>query len=267
MDNGNIDIGGTPAGLPPMPSSNIGGVPVVGGGGRPPYGPAGVVSAEAAQKTENVLKFAAIGIGVLLVIAIVLFFWAFSQWQSARADVDGEIAVAVNAAIEVERKAGDERCAEQMKTPFSTLMSPVEYGPLIIKYPRNWAVFVESNAIGRDFKAYLHPQVVWPLSNTTRHALRVIEHYGIKQYDTYTNQYDKLVGRGMLKVQSFTVTNSAGGTTTGLRYDGQFDDNIRGAVVIFKIRDKTVWMRTDSEEFMADFNQIVETVTYREDEL
>ena len=267
MDNGSIDTGGVPAGLPPMPSSSIGGVPVVGGGGRPPYGPAGVVSAEAAQKTESVLKFAAIGIGVLLLIAIVLFFWAFSQWQSARADVEGEIAVAVNAAVEAERQAGDDRCAEQMKTPFMTLQSPVEYGPLIIQYPRNWSVFVESNTIGRNYVAYLNYPHVMPLGNDTRHALRVIQYDNIREYDTIIQRYNRLVDRRELSVQSFSVESTSGGVHTGLRYDGQFDKNIRGAAVIFKIRDKTVWLRTDSEEYLEDFNRIVETVTFREDAL
>ena len=50
---------------------------------------------------------------------------------------------------------------------------------------------------------------------------------------------------------------------TGTRLDGNFSKNIRGAAVIYKVRDKTATVRTDANEtFKADFNKIIQTINF-----
>jgi hypothetical protein len=48
----------------------------------------------------------------------------------------------------------------------------------------------------------------------------------------------------------------------GVRLDGNFSDEIRGAAVIFKIRDKTAVLRTDADTFKPDFETLIKTVTF-----
>jgi hypothetical protein len=48
----------------------------------------------------------------------------------------------------------------------------------------------------------------------------------------------------------------------GTRLDGSFSKDIRGSAVIFKIRDKTVTIRTDADTFRADFDALVATITF-----
>ena len=48
----------------------------------------------------------------------------------------------------------------------------------------------------------------------------------------------------------------------GTRLDGSFTEDIRGSAVIFKIRDKTVTLRSDAETFRADFDALIKTITF-----
>ena len=46
------------------------------------------------------------------------------------------------------------------------------------------------------------------------------------------------------------------------RFDGSFSDDIRGSAVIYKIRDKTVTLRTDAETFRPAFDELIKTITF-----
>ena len=48
----------------------------------------------------------------------------------------------------------------------------------------------------------------------------------------------------------------------GLRFDGNFTEKLRGALVVFKVRDKTVVFMTDADTFKPDFDALIQTVTY-----
>jgi hypothetical protein len=50
----------------------------------------------------------------------------------------------------------------------------------------------------------------------------------------------------------------------GTRFDGAFSKDIRGSAVIFKIRDKTLTLRTDAETFKNDFNSLVPTIKFNQ---
>jgi hypothetical protein len=47
-----------------------------------------------------------------------------------------------------------------------------------------------------------------------------------------------------------------------IRLDGSFSTDIRGSAVIFKIRDKTVTIRTDADTFKPDFENIIKTINF-----
>jgi hypothetical protein len=46
------------------------------------------------------------------------------------------------------------------------------------------------------------------------------------------------------------------------RLDGNFTKDIRGSAVLFKIRDKTVTIRTDADTFKPDFDALVASIKF-----
>jgi hypothetical protein len=66
-----------------------------------------------------------------------------------------------------------------------------------------------------------------------------------------------LVNKGDLKSSAVQINGEA-----GTRLDGAFSKDIRGSAVIFKIRDKTVTIRTDADTFKADFDALVATIKF-----
>src|SRR5690606_16503613 len=108
---------------------------------------------------------------------------------------------------------------------------------------------------GDTFEAYLNPVTVPPVNKDTQYALRVT----IEQvdYDKVISGYDRDVEKGNLKSSTVKINGEA-----GTRLDGQFSPDIRGSAVIFKIRDKTVTIRTDADTFKDKFNALIKTIKY-----
>jgi hypothetical protein len=78
-------------------------------------------------------------------------------------------------------------------------------------------------------------------------------------FDKAVAQYDVLVKKGDLKISQTSANGQA-----GTRLDGNFSKDIRGAVVMYKVRDKTVSVFTDADTFKPDFENIIKTIKFNE---
>jgi len=67
------------------------------------------------------------------------------------------------------------------------------------------------------------------------------------------------VKKGDLKASSTKADGN-----NGTRLDGNFTKDIRGYAVIFKIRDKTLTIRTDANTFLSDFDKLISTIKFNE---
>lgn len=198
-------------------------------------------------------------LAILLAAVGSLAIWAYMNYNEQKTDVDGKIALAESEAKKVQAEEDDKKFAEREKEPNRAFVGPDDYGRLTFDYPKTWSVYeaTDVSAGKGTYSAYLNPIVVPPVSNTRQVALRVsIEE---KEYDTVVKSYESLVKKGDLK----SSTASANGVS-GTRLDGQFSKEIRGAAVIFKIRDKTLTIRTDADTFKPDFEKIIKTIEFNQ---
>lgn len=202
------------------------------------------------------LMVAVIGLCVLVLGLGSFGIWAFVAYNDATNDVDGKIAIAVAQGKEQKGNDDEAKFAEREKQPSKTFKAPDDYCGLSFQYPKTWSAY-ESEQVsnGADFKAYLNPDVVPPISSSQQYALRVLIEQ--KDYDQVTSQYDGLVQKGDLK-QSSTSSNGNQGT----RLTGNFSKNIRGDAVIYRCRDKTITVQTDADTFKSDFQSIVGTIGF-----
>lgn len=201
---------------------------------------------------------AIIGLVVLVLITGSLAIWAYISYDHAQTDVDGQIDLAVAQAKIEQQTADDKKFAEREKEPNRTFVGPDNFGRLTFNYPKTWSVFVsEDGENSNSFRAYLNPVSVPPLSEKQQFSLRVMIEQ--KDYDQVVKTYQEKVKKGDLRA-SATSANGHNGT----RLDGTFTKNIRGAAVIYQIRDKTVTLRTDADTFKPDFEAIIKTIDFKQ---
>lgn len=200
---------------------------------------------------------------IILTIFVAIFgslaIWAYLSYNEQKTDVDGKIALAESEARKLQAEEDDKKFAERAKEPYLKFVGPDDYGRVTFDYSKEWSVFESTDvSSGRGtYAAYLHRLVVPPVSNSQQFMLRVLIEE--REYDTVVRSYDSLVKKGDLR----SSTVSANGVS-GTRLDGQFSKDIRGAAVIFKIRDKTLTIRTDADTFKPDFEKLIQTIEFNQ---
>lgn len=185
--------------------------------------------------------------------------WAYMNYQQQKTNVDSKIALAVATAKKEQADSDEAKFAQREKEPNREFAGPNDYGHLTFKYPKTWSVYVATDETsGGAYTAFLNPIVVPPIDGSggqQQYALRVT----IEQtaYDQVLTTYKSLIEEGDLKSQPFSANGH-----DGTRLDGKFDPDTRGAAVLFKIRDKTVTIRTDADTFKPDFENIIKTIDF-----
>ncbi|WP_369000555.1 hypothetical protein TM074_01120 [Candidatus Nanosynbacter sp. TM7-074] len=200
-----------------------------------------------------------IGCLILFLIAGSLAIWAYMQYSHEKSNVDSKVAIEVAKGKSEQAESDQKKFSEEAKNPRIEFVGPSEYGRVSFMYPKTWSVYIENDGSNRgDYKAYLNPVAVPSASNkASRFALRleIIN----KNLDTVLNDYQSRLKKGEL-TSSSTEFNGISAT----RIDGTFEKELRGSVVLMKVRDKTIRFSTDADTFKPDFQTILGTVKIAE---
>jgi len=211
------------------------------------------------QGSVNGWMVGTFGCLVLFLIAGSLAIWAYMQYSHEKNNVDSKVAIEVAKGKGEQAEIDQKKFSEEAKNPRIEFVGPSEYGRVSFMYPKTWSVYIENDGSNRgDYKAYLNPVAVPSASNkASRFALRleIIN----KNLDTVLNDYQSRLKKGEL-TSSSTEFNGISAT----RIDGTFEKELRGSVVLMKVRDKTIRFSTDADTFKPDFQTILGTVKIAE---
>lgn len=215
------------------------------------------------KDTKSLIKtIAIIALSLISVTFIGLFIWMFVQYDEARTNVDGQIATAVAEEVNANTMRLENEFAEREKYPFQTFAGPADYGELTFEYPKTWSVYIAKDAHnGGDFEAYLNPVEVNEVSNETLMALRV--KILDTAFDDVAKTYESDLQGETPKLRLESVTIGQDGTITANKYTGILPGTeFEGYAVLFKIRDKTAIIQTDSVLFESDYNTLLSSVRF-----
>lgn len=197
-------------------------------------------------------------ISIVAVVFIVLYIQKFIEWSAISADLDAQIKIAVAQAEEAQATELEAAFAEREKSPYKEFVGPADYGSFGFQYPRTWSVYIaEDAANGGDFVAYFNPGEIQPISASNINALRM--RIRDTPFDSIIGSYNTAVKNGTLTLSTRTI----GGVIANV-YTGTISQYLHGAIMVMKLRDKTVILQTDADIFLEDFYRILESVTLME---
>jgi hypothetical protein len=196
----------------------------------------------------NPLVISNIITGLMVIVLTGLTIWLFMGYSDYKNNSDQKVSAAVESAKEAQQKEDEAIYFEREKLPTRTYIGPADLGSVSFQYPKTWSAYANTQA--GSLEVYLHPDTVPPVSNTQPFAVRVtVEN---KQYDAVIKQYDSIVKKGDLRSNPVTIEGFS-----GIRLDGKFTKEREGSAVVFKVRDKTLTLATDSSAFKNDFDNTV----------
>lgn len=178
-------------------------------------------------------------------------FWAYTSYLEQKNDVDVIVGEAVTVAKQEQKTADDAEFAQREKSPVKEFVGPADLGQVTFNYPKTWSVFVgEDGTGGGNYQAYFNPGVVVSPEKNQPYALRltIVD----EPYETSLKNYQSAVQSGELKASTITVDGE-----TGTRLDGTLSEGKVGAAIVLKSRDKTVFIYTEAQTYLGDFNDII----------
>ena len=236
----------------------------VGPGSRPMMQQVPTAPVTKPNNTKLILIIATIAASLVAVAFAGLFVWMMTERNEAQSDIDTKISLAVTAAKEEQREADLLEFDEIEKTPYKVFYGPTDYGSLSFEYPKSWSVYVAESAVnGGNFSAYLNPDQVEAVSNNTVNALRV--KILNTSFEAVTQNYQQLIAGGKTDLTMISANIGKNDSIVANLYTGTLPDStLIGYMVVFKIRDKTAILQTDSVLFESDFEKLLQTVTFNE---
>lgn len=203
---------------------------------------------------------AAVGTGVLVILLVAagaFGVWAFMGRQDYKNNTDQISAKAVAAALEKQKTELEAEFAEREKQPYETYQGPVEYGSLKLSYPKTWEAFVNTTG-NAPIDGYIHPGYVPGTDAKTAFALRfqVLD----SDYAAQLKSFDGQVKLGTVKVSPFRA--DAVPTILGSRIDGEVISKRSGIMVLIPIRDKTLKIWTEADQYKPDFETMLKSLSF-----
>ena len=211
----------------------------------------------------------AINILLIPLIVVALFFigatsfaaWAYQSRQDYKNNTDQKVDAAVTIARQQESTVKDKEFAEKEKSPLKTYNGPSAYGSLQIQYPKTWSAYV-SDDTGSDpyINGYFYPGVVPTVSNEKAvFSLRV--QVVQQSYSDVLAEHQSDVDEGKVKVSAYKLPKVP--SVVGSRLDGQVEENKTGTMILLPMRDKTLKIWTNAEQFRGDLETyILPNVTF-----
>lgn len=189
--------------------------------------------------------------GILTLVFGSIMIWALVNYNDQKNNVDSKIAAEVQLAKDQQEKDDQKAFDEKEKQPLKEFIGPNDLGRVEFKYPKTWSVYIANDGSqGGSYEAYFHPEAVPSTTGQNKYALRVSVLN--QNYEQVSQQYAGLVKQGTLRSESITVNGF-----NGQKFEGNFRTDLEGSVALFKIRDKTLSLATDSPTFRPDFNDKV----------
>lgn len=198
----------------------------------------------------NPLLIASILLGVIAAGFAGSFIWAYGNYLDQRDNVNDKVAVAIESAKKEQSEADDKKLVEAVKQPYTQLVGPDDLGRVTLSYPKTWSVYIAKDGTGGAYEAYLNPGSVPAVTSTQAYATRVV--VSETSYESSIASYSSAVKKGDLRSTPITI-----GNFNGIKLEGKFSTTRSGQAVVFKVRDNTLTIATDSPEYATDFNEVV----------
>jgi hypothetical protein len=196
-------------------------------------------------------------LAICFLVAIVFGLWAFSSRSDYKDHSDKKVAAAVKLAEAKGAAEQQAKDAEADKQPYKTYTGSLTYGGVTFNYPKTWSGLVDTSDINEPINGYFHPDVIPGMQSKTPLSLRV--ELLAQDYASVVQQVESDVQNGAVKAIAYIPPSMDGvaNVTPGIRLDGQITQDFQGSMVIIKVRDKTLEISTQSNDYLKDFNDTV----------
>lgn len=188
-----------------------------------------------------------------LILAVVFFLaalgfglWAYSERTDYKNNTDAKIATAVEVAEKETATEKDNEFIQREKEPLQDYQGPATQGTIVLKYPKTWSAYVDES---KGVDGFFHPNFVPGVATDPNYALRlqVVD----KPYAEELKAFDSQVKQGKTTATPYKPINVD--NIIGTQLTGEIDGQKTGTLILLPLRDKTIKIWTEADQFKEDF--------------
>lgn len=230
-----------------------------------PPAPQGTVPPSLSYNSKQSKPLLWIAVTILLsvtAISLLAFsLWAYGGRQDYKNNSDKKVSAAVEVAKKQQVDEDNQRFAEELKNPLKTYTGPSDYGSVVVQYPKTWSAFLANNGLssGAILDAYFHPDIIPPLSNNenNRNAIALNVQVLNQSYSQAISGLKQRADQSNVSLVAEPYALPKMPNQSGILFRGQITNNLNGIVIYVPLRDKTIRISTDTDQFLADFNNYI----------
>ncbi|HET6863684.1 MAG TPA: hypothetical protein VFH37_00560 [Candidatus Saccharimonadales bacterium] len=194
---------------------------------------------------------------ILLATALGFGGWAYSQMQSYKNNTNQKIEAALSAAKDSQTKQVQDAFDKANTKQYA---GPAVFGTISFSYPKTWSAYIDTTSQSEPINGYFFPNIVPGIQSKTAFALRM--ELVSTDYNQILQQFQSQIktGRVTAKVYVPPKLNGVNNVTPGTLLSGTInnqDQTQHGTMLVIKVRDKTLQLSTQSNDYLNDFNSIV----------
>lgn len=213
------------------------------------------------QKGGVVLVLSDIILAAALIAALIFGGWAYKDRQRYKDQTDDIVAQEVVKAKEAQKDELAAAFAQREKSPYKAFRGSATYGTITFSYPKTWSGYVDETNSSTPINGYFHPGVV-PSVNQRGDAATA---FGLRlellnsDYAEVIKRLESSVTDGQLKATAYVPPrmSDTANVQAGTLFEGELDEGLNGAVLVIKVRDKTLQISTQSTNYLGDFNNVI----------
>jgi len=200
----------------------------------------------------NVLLIPLIALVVLFLGAAGFGIWAFTSRADYKNNSDKKSAVAAAQAVQSTEASDAAKYAEEAKKPYDTYIGAAQFGNITVNYPKTWSAYIpESERSSTPISGFFNPKIVPSVTDPNQtFALRV--ELAQITYEAALDQFKGRVEKGQVTMSPYTLPKVP--SVVGSRVEGQITSRKQGVMVILPIRNMTLRVWTESNDFKGDLD-------------
>ena len=200
----------------------------------------------------NVLLLPLIIVGVFFLGAAGFGIWAFTSRSDYKNNSDQKAAVAAASARDQQKTVDKAQYEEESKKPYDTYIGPAAYGNITVNYPKTWSAYViETERSSTPLTSYFQPKFVPSVTSlNSNFALRV--ELSSTTYQSVLDQFKSFLDGGKVTMQPYTLAKVP--SVVGTRVEGQITPRKQGTMVVLPLRNMTLKIWTESNDFKGDLD-------------
>ena len=193
----------------------------------------------------------------LVILGVTIFaFWAFGERQDYKNNSDKKSAAAAEVAKKQTTEVDNKRFAEELKNPLKTYVGPESYGSVTVQYPKTWSAYIGNQGLSSStvLDLYFHPDIVPTLgaqSDGSRAAIALNVQVLNQSYNSVLTSLKPNVDNARITASPYALPKMP--NQAGTIYRGTLSNGLTGTQVVLPLRDKTLILTTNTDQYLADF--------------